>query len=781
MKINFHVPQISGRHILDGLIEASYLAVILLIPLWFAYWFPTYNIFEFNKMVLFRSLVWLLLFFTAIKVIFYPPTGGWPPRQFFKKYWLWPTIFIISLSLSLVGSIDPIQSFYGTLSRQQGLSSQLFYFLWFILLSFNLIFFNSSEAASSASFFEVRAGLDAKIRRIIITASISGFIVASYGILQALNIDFLNWAEAPFLTRRSFSTFGQPNFLASWLLLVVPLSLHLFFKSRHFFIRSLWLLVASLQLICLFLTGSRAGLVALVATIFLFLAYLFIFAGWSRRKKYWLAGIFIIIVFASATSISGSSGRSWSEVINFNYGSAGARINFYRAALEAIPSRLFFGFGLENSQEVFIKYYEPDWGVYGDVSQIADRAHNLFLDILLTTGVVGLFSFVILYYFFYRLVFDNTRKQRSAGLSLALALGVSAYLLSLLFGFAMAAGEIYFWLFLALLVALNSAGESRLAAKTVSRRADFPRRLPFKIFLILLAAIAIFWQVRRNLDCLIADYYFFQADLALNRQEYFAALAIIDHLADQPADPASQEFYHLILGERLSAIYPTLIQSIVKREIQEKLEALDRSLGDQGYRQLLARAEIKRSLGDFVAARGYLSQLAALTPYWPPVQLAQGRLELAAGDKKKSLLAYYSASLNLPDVNDQRLNEDHRRVVLRYRSFIYGQIASIYESERRYPLAARYYQDAYRDNPDDLSLLKKVADAYYQAGDLPQALVYTKHGFSRDPADYHWPWALALLYHGSGDREQATFYINRAWLLASDKMELESLYREYNK
>ena len=75
MKLKFLKLSLHGKDILNLLIEADYLAIIFLIPLYFAYFFPTYNIFDLNKIILFKILVWLLLFFTGLKTIFYLNTS----------------------------------------------------------------------------------------------------------------------------------------------------------------------------------------------------------------------------------------------------------------------------------------------------------------------------------------------------------------------------------------------------------------------------------------------------------------------------------------------------------------------------------------------------------------------------------------------------------------------------------------------------------------------------------------------------------------------------------
>lgn len=777
MKFNFNFSRLSGRTVLNSLIEIIYLAVVFATPLWFAYWFPTYNIFEFNKIILFKILTWLLLFFTILKLIFYSPRPNFSAGRFFRRYWLAPLIFIVGLSLILIWSSDPAQSFYGTIERQQGLSSYLLYFLWFILVSFNVLV-GASDASTSDR------AIPKKIRRIIMAAVLSGFLVAGYGVLQIINIDFVTWPEEPYLTHRALSSLGQPNFLASWLLLVIPLAAYLLLTSRRFLIRFFWLLAGLTQIVCLFFTGSRGGLVAFFLTSFMFLVYLFIVSTWPRRKKIFISLIFIVAAIISLFFLDYFSEGRLRELKNRDYGSWGARTSFYQAAADAISNKPLLGYGLENSAEVFIKYYRPEWGVYGDVNQSPDRAHNLFLDILLTSGAVGLLLFLVLYYFFCDLVRLNLREKKMPDLSLALFLGVAAYLLSLFFSFTIVSGEIYFWLFLALLIIINVSYKTGWQVETAGvpiETARFKLWFILKIVVALILALVILAQISLVFKALSADYYLNQAYLALASNDYRSVLLAVGNLSDQKINPVNRASYYSFLGEKISAVYPVLTDPVVKVAIGDRLKEWETWLPARGYHNLLAKAKINGALGNISLGQTYLASIIALTPHWPLAYLHAGQLAWADGNSSQALSAYYLAALNLPLASDSRLNAAHRQNVLSYHYFINKNIGDIYQEQKNYATAEKYYQLAYRSNPLDLTLLKKISDTYYYRGDVKRAMQYSLHGLARNPHDYHWPLAVSALYYESGDKVRARDYLRQALSLAPDNGDLKTLEKEYNK
>ncbi len=774
---------LNGREFLDLFIEFIYLATIFLIPLWFSYWFPTYNIFEFNKLALFQVLVCLLLLATAGKLIFY-----WRHYQvllglLIKKYWLIPTIFIIGLGLSLFTSLDPVRSFYGSLERQDGIISYIFYFIWFILLTFNILTVSNTYHSSDLDISQ--DNIARRFKRIIITAVISSLLVSFYGLLQVLGIDFLTWSEAPFLTHRTISTFGQPNFLASWLLLVIPLSFYLFKLSQRFLFRFFYLLIIFVQLICLFLTGSRGGLIALVAGLILFLSYRFFSAARPFRKKISIlifSFLAIIIILGSFNYFS--AGRLIS-LVNFKEGSVAARLDLYRAAAEAISQRPLWGYGPENNLEVFIKYYDVQWGVYAPVGQSADRAHNLILDLGLSLGLWGFLLYFILYCFIGHLIKENLTGKKSGALSGAIVLGIFMYLFSLLFSFTIVTGEIYLWLFLALLVALNvnQKGISGpfLAVGDYLKYSFKSKRTSWLIKLvgIFIFALLIFWRLIIVFNDLSADYYFARLYSALTRSDYFTSLVLYDYLKAQRPNPVNQQTYDNLFGDKLSEALPLASDLATKKVVSDKLAELDQSLPASSYSNLLVKAKINRVLENFIMAQAYIDQLIKLSPHWPPAYLEKGNIALAQNFTEEARAAYEVALLNLPSLTDRGLNESHRQEVLYYQYLIYQKIAEAFERQKNEAAAEKYFRLAYESNFNDFTLLKKIADTYYRRGNLDEAIKYNLRGWHRGPSDYHWPAALAELYGEKKNINQALYYLDKAINLAPDNQALLSLRAKY--
>lgn len=740
--------RLSGPAVWDFLIELVYLLPIFLVPIWFAYWLPTYNIFEFNKLSLFKLLTLLLFWLTAVKLLFYPPRLFDSPRRFFARYWLIPVILIVGLALGLLASINPVLSFYGSATRQAGLVSYFFYFWWFILLSFNLITLRRLGETYHHS-------LKRHLNRLIQVASLSGLVVSIYAILQILDIDFLTWPQPPYLTHRALSTFGQPNFLASWLLLVIPLSFYLAGHSRRAFSRCLFAIVGLLELAALFLTGSRGGLLGLIAAGGGFALYKLFKIAWSRWHK--------IIVLVSGVAIIGLaligfnfySGGRVNRLWHFDAGSAIMRLDFYSAAGQAIEQSPWLGYGLENSSQVFIKYYRPDWGVYGKVAQNTDRAHDLILDILLNGGLWELALFVVFYYFFFKTAAGNIKKKNFRSLSGFIMFGATAYLLSLFVSFSVVATEVYFWSFLAVLVAIKWLGDTDIldesfnqANQSLPTTSNSSLSFTKKVFNITISLALLILTVSFSflvIRSVLADYYFNIIALSLKAGNYGNFLQVDSQLSQTRPNPVTTRFYNRLIAQKL--VEPPLFWSDgpFQQEILVKLRDIDRSLPAQGYNNLVVKGEINTVLGNFSVADSYFKQLVQIAPFWPPTWLASGDLALKQGNLMLAVVDYHLAALNTPNPQDTRLNPEHHNNVAYYQYLIALKIADAYSSVNNLGAAIKYYVLAYQDYPSDLGLLKKISFNYYQLGNLDLAKRYAEHYQIRNPQDNSWPFNLSSI------------------------------------
>lgn len=211
----------------------------------------TYELFEFNKMYfvyLLTAIVsgaWAVRCFSEGRVIF---------RRTFIDYAL--ILFLLSQFLSTIFSIDVHTSLWGYYSRfHGGLMSSISYVVLYWALVSNL--------------YEQKF-LYAFLRFSVISAT----LVALYGIAQHFGIDAEYWVQN--VQARVFSSLGQPNWLAAYLVAMFPISCSFFLFERNLISK----IAYGISLVSLFTalvyTGSRSGLLALVVCMVFYSAFVYI-------------------------------------------------------------------------------------------------------------------------------------------------------------------------------------------------------------------------------------------------------------------------------------------------------------------------------------------------------------------------------------------------------------------------------------------------------------------------------------------------------------------------
>jgi len=479
--------------VFDYIIEIGWLLIFALSPIFFA---PFVNgTWQISESFLFQILVEILCFVWLLKLVI-----NWEKfslrrlKEILLKFKpiLPALIFIFILGLATIFSQSPHYSFWGYYTRKMGYLIWLHFFVFFLIL-----FFNIKTTKQIARIFYI----------IILTTG----LVVLYGFLQILGLDFFNWSEPPSLGYRVFSTFGQPNFLASWLLLVFPVILWIIFryssqdhlisplfstfkeeikknyrfsekeikregysdqlesgiktKKTYFFkkifFRPVFVSLSLLTVILLVLTQSRSGWIGFFLALFFFI----IIFSWLKNQKRLAILLFIFLVlfsvFVVAINVSPLQIKSTDHLLvarikTLSHLKEAGQLRFlwWQNSLDLISQKPIFslGYGPETQHLNFPQYYKPEYAALEGINQIPDRAHNDILDMTLMSGRLGLISYMlfILLIFFSGLKYIFQGKNYSSFMVLILLTGLFGYLISLQFSFHVIATAIYFWGYLAI-------------------------------------------------------------------------------------------------------------------------------------------------------------------------------------------------------------------------------------------------------------------------------------------------------------------------------------------
>jgi tetratricopeptide (TPR) repeat protein len=159
-------------------------------------------------------------------------------------------------------------------------------------------------------------------------------------------------------------------------------------------------------------------------------------------------------------------------------GSGAARLAIWRTAMSLAAARPWLGYGPETLVNVFLRIYPPQLVYYQGRQAIVDRAHNLWLDLGLSMGVVGVTSFVALLTGFAWLGWRRLRATAETEERLiwvGLFAAVAGHLADMQFGFDTTPTATTFWLVLGLGAAIGQGLERETTAATLTSPSSLHR------------------------------------------------------------------------------------------------------------------------------------------------------------------------------------------------------------------------------------------------------------------------------------------------------------------
>lgn len=255
--------------------------------------------------------------------------------------------------------------------------------------------------------------------------------------------------QAVSVGERLFSNVGNPTYLGLYLLLHLFLTGFILLESSPK-IRKISYLMLPILLIGLLMTQSRSTILGLLMGVLV----LIIFTIKSSPKiRLAFAGFLITAVLGGIILFSFRNNKSFLEnhssisrvVTVLTSKTTGiSRLNNWKIAFEGFKEKPMLGWGQENYQVVFAKYFKPE--MYNDAPWY-DRSHNFLLDALVSGGIVGLLAFLLPFVLVgYFTICSKTLSNIQKGLFLGFLV---AYFTHNFFGFDSLTGMMTMWLILA--------------------------------------------------------------------------------------------------------------------------------------------------------------------------------------------------------------------------------------------------------------------------------------------------------------------------------------------
>ncbi|MCA9369986.1 MAG: O-antigen ligase family protein [Pseudomonadales bacterium] len=371
---------------------------IYLFTLPFVFTWINTELFEFNKMVFTYGFAVIVVALWLIEMV-HKKTGGLRKTVFDIPL----ALFLLSQMISTALSMHPYTSLFGYYSRfHGGLLSTLAYL---------------------AIYYAAVNTLQKKdIPKLMHSLVISTALVSVYGILEhfghspscALITGSFNvscWVQT--VQIRVFASFGQPNWMATYLVGMIPLTVLLgaYYKER--WVRLIYGVSSIFMTMALIFTGSRSGFLAFLASGVITLVFL-----WMGRKnithleekKNMLAGtlgaiLAVVLVFGSPYSPGLVERISPIKVVEppplnrLEQGgtdSGEIRKIVWRGAIDVWRRHPLFGSGVETFAYSYYQDRPVEHNLVSEWSFLYNKAHNEYLNTAATTGTVGLIALLLL-------------------------------------------------------------------------------------------------------------------------------------------------------------------------------------------------------------------------------------------------------------------------------------------------------------------------------------------------------------------------------------------------
>lgn len=354
----------------------------LLTPLifWDQVMFP----FIFPKVIYFRVLVEILF---TLYILLWMRDKNFAPRIGWLGCAVW--LYIGVLCISGIFGENPYQSFFSTVMRGDGILTYFHLGMFFVVLSGLLK--TREQWFSLFSFFLLLVLMENAI---------------AFG--QLLHLPWLK----TFGTDRTNGTLGNPAYYASFILFGIWLSVFILASRKlqtaktQKWLNIVCVLNIVLGMLTLFFTENRGGTLALALGAFFFFAIV----GMTHVKKYfqpkYLVTALVVVGIFTLAALLAPEGSIIKKLTHYPLRdiTIANRLISWEIGWMGFTEKPILGHGGENFYVVFDKHFRPELIRDSGSFSWYDRAHNIIIEILVASGIVGLLSYAAIFWFAFRAV-----------------------------------------------------------------------------------------------------------------------------------------------------------------------------------------------------------------------------------------------------------------------------------------------------------------------------------------------------------------------------------------
>ena len=344
------------------------------------YFFPyiTGKNFTFRILVEIMAAAWLAL---ALCVPQYRPRRSWVLAAF--------AVFVLIIGIADAFGAYSFKSMWSNYERMEG---------WVTLAHLALYLVAAVSVLNTENLW----------RRLFQVSLVASVLLSLSGFMQVVGVIGLGQGGAASFSARIDATFGNPIYLAAYMLFHVFIAAMLWAQMRktrpereHFWPGLFYCVVIGIDTLALFMTGTRGAMLGLIGGAFLTFILLSFGPGAKKWRTITVSFLVILVAIGGVVSIARDTAVVQNIVFlnrlsSISTGEATVKARFFNMGIawQGVKERPILGWGQENYALVFDKYYDPR--MYAQ-EQWFDRVHNSIFDWWIAGGTLGLLAFFSLF------------------------------------------------------------------------------------------------------------------------------------------------------------------------------------------------------------------------------------------------------------------------------------------------------------------------------------------------------------------------------------------------
>jgi len=657
-------------------------------------------------------------------------------------------VYLAVMAITAISGVQWCRSFWGTMERGGGLFTDLHYFIFFLILI--TVFTKKSDWQ--------------KLLDIFLAVSL---FVGLAALAQKLNLPLVYESG---VSRATGST-GNAAHLASFL--IFPFFLggaKLLSSADNFKKKIFYAAAASASFLGILFSQTRGAAVGLGAGVIIFLILAALKDESKKARKICFALLAIFLIVGAILAVNRDSDFIKSQpllrrFVNIKISDSTVRQRWYSwsAGLQAFREKPALGWGTENYNSAFNKYFDPGYYNLTKTGTYFDRAHNIIIELLATSGIIGFLSYffvaAVILFTIFKSRFKNYLAAREIKALIAL---LAAYFIQNLFVFDTIVTYLALVILIAYIYNRNYQPEREETGESASKnKIFFILKTSGLAIAIVFSAYSVIWL---NIRPAISAYYIREALNEANKRPYsytvFADFMRRSFALNTPWEPEYIIDY--------LASYKELLK---QKNIDKKTVAGDISLivaagekykksADQDAKFLAQMAGLYEIIYDYERdeqalkkAEEYINQALALSPgrvfHWhvlAQIYEFNGRNQEAIDALNHALSlnpgiseTYWALSLMYSKINNQELTVKNVKEAVKRKIVLYDinnilAILPIFEQARDYESIAFLYETAINLEPNSVDYRARLAAAYALSGKKEQAIKTAQEIISIEPA-----------------------------------------------